>query len=78
MKFRLVELIDREAMRRITDAVLRADLGSRINFEPEEQVVRVENWLSVEQTVAAIASLGFAVAEVVDPSNEMRSRVAAG
>jgi hypothetical protein len=72
MKFRLTHLIDVEAMRLITDAVLRADLGSRINFEPEEQLVRVENWLSVEQTLAAITGCGVAVAAVLDPSNEMR------
>lgn len=72
MKFKLMSLIDLEAMRLITDAVLRADLGSRINFEPEESLVRVENWLSVDQTLAVITGSGFAVAAVLDASNEMR------
>ena len=72
MKFKLTRFIDLEAMRLITDAVLRADIGSRINFEPEEQAVRVENWLSVDQTLAAIASSGISVAAVLDASNEMR------
>jgi Mg-chelatase subunit ChlD len=73
MKLQLQTAIDTEAMRRITDAVLRADLGSRVNFEPEAKIVRIENWLSVGQTVEVIAASGFAVAAVVDASNSMRT-----
>ena len=72
MKLQLQTAIDSEAMRRITDAVLRADLGSRVNFEPEARIVRIENWLTVDQTVEAIAACGFSVAAVVDTSNSMR------
>ena len=72
MKLQLQSSIDRDAMRRITEAVLRADLGSRVNFEPEVGIVRIENWLSVAQTVQVIAACGFAVAAVVDASNSMR------
>ena len=72
MKLQLQSSIDTEAMRRITEAVLRADLGSRVNFEPEARIVRIENWLSVAQTVEAIVAGGFAVAAVVDTSNSMR------
>ncbi len=72
MKLQLQSAIDTDAMRRITEAVLRADLGSRVNFEPEAKIVRVENWLSVAQTVEAIVASGFAVAAVVDASNAMR------
>ena len=72
MKLQLQTAIDSDAMRRITDAVLRADLGSRVNFEPEAKIVRIENWLSVAQTVEAIVASGFAVAAIVDTSNSMR------
>lgn len=76
MRLRLHNAIDRDAMRAITEAVLRADLGSRINFEldPEHdaQIVRVENWLTVAETVEAITRHGYAVAAIVDASNETR------
>ena len=72
MKLQLQSSIDTDAMRRITEAVLRADLGSRVNFEPEARIVRVENWLSVAQTVEVIVACGFAVAAIVDTSNAMR------
>ena len=72
MKLQLQSSIDTEAMRRITEAVLRADLGSRVNFEPEARIVRIENWLSVAQTVEVVAASGFAVTAVVDTSNSMR------
>ncbi|QWP75394.1 hypothetical protein J5226_17440 [Lysobacter sp. K5869] len=75
MRLRLHDAIDAEAMRGITAAVLRADLGSRINFEidPERdaRIVRVENWLTVAETVEAIARSGYAVAAVVDASNDV-------
>jgi 2-C-methyl-D-erythritol 4-phosphate cytidylyltransferase len=61
----------------ITAAVLRADLGSRINFERDAQIVRVENWLMVAQTVEAIARSGYTVAAVVDASNDIPSFVPA-
>lgn len=73
MKLRLRDAIDAEARRRITEAVLRADLGSRINFERDfeydAQIVRVENWLTVDETVDAIARSGYAVVAIVDASN---------
>lgn len=75
MKIWLQDSLDAEAMRGITAALLRADLGSRVNFERDyerdAQIVRVENWLTVDQTVAAIARSGYAVAAVVDASNDM-------
>ncbi|MEH6416186.1 hypothetical protein [Pseudomonas sp. CGJS7] len=81
MRFRLQDSIDAEAMRGITEAVLRADLGSRINFERDFEydalIVRVENWLTVAETMAAIARSGHAVAAVVDESNDA-PRFAAG
>ena len=78
MKLQLQASIDSDAMRRITDAVLRADLGSRVNFEPEARIVRIENWLSVAQTVEVVVASGFAVAAVVDTSNSMRRLSPAG
>ncbi|ALN94208.1 MULTISPECIES: hypothetical protein [Lysobacter] len=75
MRLRLQGAMDAEARRRITEAVLRADLGSRINFERDAehdaQIVRVENWLTVAQTVEAITRNGYAVAAIVDASNEV-------
>lgn len=75
MRLRLQNAMDSEAMRAITAAVLRADIGSRINFERDvendAQIVRVENWLTVDQTVEAITRNGYAVAAVVDASNEI-------
>ncbi|MGH8083430.1 MAG: hypothetical protein ACREP7_22830 [Lysobacter sp.] len=74
MKLQLQNRIDAEAMRGITEAVLRADLGSRINFEHDSerdaQIVRVENWLTVAETLDAISRSGYAVAAVVDASND--------
>ncbi|MBW8810991.1 MAG: hypothetical protein JF591_19720 [Lysobacter sp.] len=75
MKLRLQNVLDRDAMREITAAVLRADLGSRINFERDLEhdapIVRVENWLTVAETVEAITRNGYTVAAIVDASNEM-------
>lgn len=78
MKLQLQADIDTEATRRITAAVLRADLGSRVNFEPEARIVRIENWLTVAQTIEAIAACGFAVAAVLDASNSMRRLLPSG
>ncbi|KFN42187.1 hypothetical protein [Arenimonas oryziterrae] len=69
MKLRLQDTLDAVAVRRITDAVLRADLGSRVNFEPEAQIVRIENWLTVSETIEVIARNGYLIASVVDDSN---------
>jgi len=74
VRLRLQHRLDAQAMRGLTAALLRADLGSRVNFERDvehdAQVVRVENWLSVAETVAAIARSGYAVAAVIDASND--------
>ena len=72
MKLRVQDDLDSHAMRGITAAILRADLGSRINFERDAQIVRVENWLTVTETVEAIVRGGYTVAAIVDPSNDIR------
>ena len=77
MKLRLQAQLDAQAARQITEAVLRADLGSRINFEWDEQIVRVENWLTVAETVEAIARSGYPVAAVVEASNDVPRHVRA-
>ena len=69
MKLRLQNLLDTDTMRGITAAVLRADIGSRVNFEREVRIVRIENWLTVDETVDAIAREGYAIAAIVDASN---------
>ncbi|MGO1073785.1 hypothetical protein [Lysobacter sp. CA199] len=75
MRLRLQGAMDAQARRAITEAVLRADLGSRINFERDiehdAQIVRVENWLTVAETVEAITRNGYAIAAIVDASNEI-------
>ncbi|WP_123648124.1 hypothetical protein [Lysobacter enzymogenes] len=74
MRLQLHQTLDADAMRGITAAVLRADIGSRINFERDLErgapIVRVENWLTVAETVAAIARSGYSVAAIVDASND--------
>jgi hypothetical protein len=81
MRLRLQQTLDADAMRGITAAVLRADLGSRINFERDFEhdapIVRVENWLTVAETVEAIARSGYAIAAVVDESNDVPRTAAA-
>ncbi|SDY56771.1 hypothetical protein SAMN04487939_103226 [Lysobacter sp. yr284] len=80
MRLQLHESLDADAMRGIVAAVLRADIGSRINFERDLErgapIVRVENWLTVAETVAAIARSGYSVAAVVDESNDAPGRPA--
>ena len=66
MKLQLEGLRGREDMRNITDSVLRADLGSRINFDLEAQVVRIESRLTLDDAMAAITRIGYRVASVVD------------
>jgi hypothetical protein len=50
----------------LTQALLRKDLGARINFEPEARRVRIEGRLSLDDARAAIAYCGLAVASVAD------------
>lgn len=75
MRLQLQDRLDAEAMRGITAALLRADLGSRINFERDferdAQIVRVENWLTVAETIEAIARSGYTVAAIVDASKDV-------
>ncbi len=70
MKLRLQHELDPQAMRGITAAILRADLGSRINFERDAPIVRVENWLTVAETVEAIVRGGYTVAAIEDATND--------
>lgn len=86
MRLRLQQRLDAQARRGIVAALLRADLGSRVNFEsdPESghehdaQIVRVENWLSVAETVDAIVRSGYPVAAVIDASNDVPRSARAG
>ncbi|QNP41710.1 hypothetical protein [Lysobacter solisilvae (ex Woo and Kim 2020)] len=66
MKLRLQALRDRDDMRRITHSLLQVDIGSRINFDLEAQLVRIEGRLTLGDALAAIARGGFEVASVVD------------
>ncbi len=69
MKLQLRDQLEPEVMRGVTAAVLRADIGSRVNFDRDARIVRIENWLTVDETVDAIAREGYAIAAIVDGSN---------
>lgn len=69
MKLQLRDTLEPEVMRGVTAAVLRADIGSRVNFERDARIVRIENWLTVDETVDAIAREGYVIAAIVDVSN---------
>lgn len=69
MKLQLRDQLEPEVMRGVTAAVLRADIGSRVNFDRDARIVRIENWLTVDETVDAIAREGYVVAAIVDASN---------
>lgn len=69
MKLQLRDRLEPDVMRGVTAAVLRADIGSRVNFEREARIVRIENWLTVDETIDAIAREGYVIAAIVDVSN---------
>ncbi|TAK29538.1 MAG: hypothetical protein EPO28_19145 [Saprospiraceae bacterium] len=69
MKLQLRDQLEPDVMRGVTAAVLRADVGSRVNFDRAARIVRIENWLTVDETVDAIAREGYVVAAIVDASN---------
>lgn len=69
MKLQLRDPLEPDVMRGVTAAVLRADIGSRVNFERDARIVRIENWLTVDETVDAIAREGYVIAAIVDVSN---------
>ncbi len=66
MKLKLQGLRDRDSVRTITRALLQVDIGSRINFDLEEQLVRIEGRLTLADAMSAIARGGGQVAAVVD------------
>ena len=55
-----------DCVRAITDAVLRVDLGARINVCAAGRRVRIEGRVSVDQARRVIEQRGFAVARVID------------
>lgn len=66
MKLLVDAVRDRDAVLRITGALLRLDIGARINFDLEAGLVRVEGRLRLDEALAAIERQGFHVASVVD------------
>lgn len=66
MKLRLQGLHDRDGIRSITRSLLQVDIGSRINFDLDAQLVRIEGRLTLADATAAIARGGYQVASVVD------------
>lgn len=66
MKLRLQGLLDRDGVRSITSSVLQVDIGSRINFDVDAQLVRIEGRLTLSDAIAAISRGGYQVASVVD------------
>ncbi|MFC5576434.1 heavy-metal-associated domain-containing protein [Lysobacter niabensis] len=55
-----------DCVRSITNALLDVDLGARVNFNLEAQLVRIEGRLTVGDATTAIERGGFRVASVVD------------
>jgi len=66
MKLRLQGLQDHDGIRRITHALLQVDIGGRINFDLDAQLVRIEGRYTLDDAKAAIARGGYQVASVVD------------
>ncbi|GAB3097607.1 hypothetical protein [Lysobacter terrae] len=66
MKLRLNEIRDRNSVRDITNALLKVDIGARINFDLPAHLVRIEGRLSLDDATAAIARVGCQVASIVD------------
>jgi copper chaperone CopZ len=67
-----------DCIQSVTNAVLKLDLGARINF-PTVQQVRIEGRLSLMDVAAAIERIGFKVASVLDDTavdSGFRSRTA--
>ena len=50
---------------RIISALLRVDLGARVNFSPDDEL-RVEGRISLKDAAHAIEALGFRIASVLD------------
>ena len=68
MKLRLYGIDGRDGVRSITNALLKLDIGARINFDLDAQLVRIEGRLTLDDARAAITRGGFRVASVVDSS----------
>lgn len=65
MKLRVHGIHCGDCLRTITRALLRLDLGARINFSPAADQVRIEGRLSVDAARHAIEDGGFE-ASVID------------
>lgn len=55
-----------DCIRTIVGALLKMDLGARINVDPVDHHVRIEGRLTVEDASTVIEGNGFKVASVVD------------
>jgi copper chaperone len=69
MKFLVEGIRCGDCVRDITDAVLRVDMGARINIDSERQV-GIAGRMSLDQAVAAIESRGFRIASILDRTLE--------
>lgn len=59
-----------DCVRSITDALLKVDLGARINFNDKPHLVRIEGRLTLGDATAAIERVGFGIASIVDSTTE--------
>jgi len=66
MKLLVNDLRYGDGVRSITSALLKVDLGARINFNLEAHLVRIEGRLTLSDATAAIERCGFQVVSVVD------------
>lgn len=66
MKLVVKGIRGRDCARSITCGLLKVDIGARINFDLDANLVRIEGRLTLSDATAAIEREGFRVTSVVD------------
>ena len=66
MKLLVQGIRDHHGVRVITGALLKVDIGARVNFNLDAGLVRIEGRLSLDDARTAIEREGFRVASIID------------
>lgn len=66
MRFHVTGMTCHHCVRRITDAILRLDLGARVNIDLDRGEVRTEGRMAPVAVEAAIRGAGYEVAVIPD------------
>ena len=66
MKLLVQGIRDHHGVRVITGALLKVDIGARVNFKLDAGLVRIEGRLTLDDARTAIEREGFRVASVID------------